>query len=328
MIFMVFMVFRKKENFMPIIDVGKISDESQRRREFQDNMRAQTEALKQQAEAAKRQADAAQWQSFHQNSNSQSYTPRYSSGGNIIDSAFRKIAPWIIIPGLILVFIRLYWMYFVSAAIAVICIFVCRNIYRRVVKPEIKIAITVIVSIALIVIVLSTAPAINAKKVTPARNQTPSTQTTQARYMLVNSDALNIRQGPSTGYDVVGQLKKDTRVQVLDNSGQWWRIKYGNIEGYVNSDYLIEEKTPSAPTSSSTSRQPDTTRSEQMVEKIIRISSEPPRMGTTRDPEFQREYQEAVTRYDNQMRGLPPGLVLPSGETVQERVDSGRVYGK
>jgi hypothetical protein len=51
-------------------------------------------------------------------------------------------------------------------------------------------------------------------------------------------------------------------------------------------------------------------------------------MGTTRDPEFQREYQEAVTRYDNQMRGLPPGLVLPSGETVQERVDSGRVYGK
>jgi uncharacterized protein YgiM (DUF1202 family) len=94
--------------------------------------------------------------------------------------------------------------------------------------------------------------------------------------MLVNSDALNIRQGPSTGYDVVGQLKKDTRVQVLDNSGQWWKIKYGSIEGYVNSDYLIEEKTPSAPTSSSAPRQSDTVSSEQICGKnypyIIRAS--------------------------------------------------------
>ena len=57
-------------------------------------------------------------------------------------------------------------------------------------------------------------------------------------------------------------------------------------------------------------------------------SSKRPGMGTTRDPEFQREYEETVRRYDQQMRGLPSNLVLPSGETVEERVRSGQVYGK
>jgi len=56
--------------------------------------------------------------------------------------------------------------------------------------------------------------------------------------MLVDSDALNVRRGPSADHDVVGQLKKNARVQVLNSSGQWWRIRFGNIEGYVNSAYL------------------------------------------------------------------------------------------
>jgi hypothetical protein len=51
-------------------------------------------------------------------------------------------------------------------------------------------------------------------------------------------------------------------------------------------------------------------------------------MKTTRDPEFQQEYQESVQEYDRKMQGLPPGLVLPSGKTVQETIDSGTVSGK
>jgi len=59
------------------------------------------------------------------------------------------------------------------------------------------------------------------------------------------------------------------------------------------------------------------------------INNEPRRlrrtMGTTRDYEFQREYEEAVREYDLTHPSLPPGLVLPSGETIQERIDSGKV---
>jgi hypothetical protein len=61
------------------------------------------------------------------------------------------------------------------------------------------------------------------------------------RYMLVNSDTLNVRSGPSADNSLVGTLPRNTRVEVLDNSGTWWKIKSGNIEGYVNSSYLKEE---------------------------------------------------------------------------------------
>lgn len=57
-------------------------------------------------------------------------------------------------------------------------------------------------------------------------------------YMLVNADTLNIRSGPSADHGVVGVAPRDARVQVLDRSGQWWRIRHGDIEGYVNSSFL------------------------------------------------------------------------------------------
>ena len=106
-----------------------------------------------------------------------------------------------------------------------------------------KVFLTVFISLVLIGGVFIIAPSIknNGKGTTVSHNQTSS-----ARFMLVNSDALNIRKGPSSNYDVVGQLKKNARVQILDSSNQWWRIKYGTIEGYVNSEYLIEEKSPTS----------------------------------------------------------------------------------
>jgi len=62
------------------------------------------------------------------------------------------------------------------------------------------------------------------------------------RYMLINSDTLNVRSGPSADYALVGQLTRNTRVEVLESSGQWWKIRSGRTEGYVNSSYLIEER--------------------------------------------------------------------------------------
>ena len=50
--------------------------------------------------------------------------------------------------------------------------------------------------------------------------------------------------------------------------------------------------------------------------------------GWTGDQKFQDDYEKAVREYDRKRQALPPGLVLPGGETVQERIDSGRVYGK
>lgn len=58
---------------------------------------------------------------------------------------------------------------------------------------------------------------------------------------VVDADSLNVRSGPSADTSLVGALPRGTRVQVIDKSGTWWKIKAGNIEGYVNSSYLKED---------------------------------------------------------------------------------------
>ena len=57
-------------------------------------------------------------------------------------------------------------------------------------------------------------------------------------YAYVNTDGLNVRSGPSASNTVVTTLSRNTRVQVISKTGSWWKIKYGNIEGYVYSEYL------------------------------------------------------------------------------------------
>jgi len=74
-----------------------------------------------------------------------------------------------------------------------------------------------------------------------SKSSSSSTRNQSGRYMLVNADALNVRSGPSADSALVGTLPRNTRVEVLDRSGTWWKIKSGKIQGYVNSSYLKAE---------------------------------------------------------------------------------------
>jgi hypothetical protein len=64
-----------------------------------------------------------------------------------------------------------------------------------------------------------------------------SSSSGSGRY-VVDSETLNVRNGPSADNAVVGVLRRGDRVDVLNNSGTWWEIRSGNIRGYVNSTYL------------------------------------------------------------------------------------------
>jgi hypothetical protein len=63
----------------------------------------------------------------------------------------------------------------------------------------------------------------------------------KAMYAYINIDQLNLRSGPSVSYDIIRGLSKDARIEVIDNSETWWKIKYENIEGFVNSEYLRKD---------------------------------------------------------------------------------------
>ena len=201
-------------------------------------------------------------------------------------------------------------MYIVGiGVIAIACVLVCKSFQRRGRNP----IFVILISIGLALGVLFAVPMIQSGGLRTPSTPRTSSSPVQVRYMLVGSDALNVRRGPSADHGVVGQLSKNARVQVLDSSGQWWRIRSGNIEGYVNSRFLInEDRKPSSTSSSTTSTtvQPE------------------PGAGTTRSATYQRQWEEANEEYYRTYTGIPGNLRLPSGETVSERAASGRVYGK
>ena len=55
---------------------------------------------------------------------------------------------------------------------------------------------------------------------------------------IVNVENLNFRRGPSTTYEVIGVLVKDTKVKALESHGEFLKIELEGIVGYVHKDYV------------------------------------------------------------------------------------------
>jgi len=144
-------------------------------------------------------------------------------------------------------------------------------------------------------------------------------------YAYVKSNALNVRSGPSANYRVLAVLSINSKVQVINKTDTWWKIKYGNTEGYVHSEYLGDKLTQvnEAPRPEGVEAKPQETNLRAVVPTPSTVTSSG--MGTTRSWQYQREWEEA---YELAPPVIPSNLRLPSGETVEERVRSGNIHGK
>ena len=55
----------------------------------------------------------------------------------------------------------------------------------------------------------------------------------------VTADALNVRSGPSTSYGITTKLYKGDKVEILETSNGWYKIKASNGKiGWVSGDYI------------------------------------------------------------------------------------------
>ena len=53
------------------------------------------------------------------------------------------------------------------------------------------------------------------------------------------SGGLNIRSGASTGYDIIGSIPENEKIEVTKRvDDDWYRIKYGETEGFAASKYI------------------------------------------------------------------------------------------
>lgn len=67
--------------------------------------------------------------------------------------------------------------------------------------------------------------------------------TPAAVYATVNANKLNLRQGANTSSRIINTLSRGDVVQVLEQGGEWHKVRYGGTEGYMFAQYL---KTSSA----------------------------------------------------------------------------------
>ena len=79
-----------------------------------------------------------------------------------------------------------------------------------------------------------------------------SSTTTQSGTVKVNG-GLNVRSGAGTGYSVIGSLSNGSKVEIVETSGTWYKIKYGSGYGYVSKDYITVSSSSSGSSSSSSS---------------------------------------------------------------------------
>ncbi|MDE5758197.1 MAG: RICIN domain-containing protein, partial [Allobaculum sp.] len=57
-------------------------------------------------------------------------------------------------------------------------------------------------------------------------------------YVNTNSQPLNMRSGPGTGYSAITSIPKGTQVNLLEYNIEWSLIEYGGRTGYVSTQYL------------------------------------------------------------------------------------------
>ena len=60
--------------------------------------------------------------------------------------------------------------------------------------------------------------------------------------LYVNVDRLNFREAPGTDKKIYDVLTKGTKIQFLEESGDWVKVKVNNTTGYVHSNYINNEK--------------------------------------------------------------------------------------
>ena len=70
----------------------------------------------------------------------------------------------------------------------------------------------------------------------------------------VTADALNVRSGPSTSYSITTKLYKGDKVEILETSNGWHKIKASNGKiGWVSGDYIkVSSGSTSQPSTSTT----------------------------------------------------------------------------
>lgn len=96
---------------------------------------------------------------------------------------------------------------------------------------------------------------------TPAPTASPKPTTApmptgQGKTGYITGEGVNLREGPSTDYEVITSLAKGTKITVYATSGNWTHVMVNGRPGYVSSKYVSTTQPTAAPTEKPSSNDP------------------------------------------------------------------------
>ena len=69
-------------------------------------------------------------------------------------------------------------------------------------------------------------------------NSSEETSSNKSGKVVNVHTGLNVRNGASTSSGIIGSLSNGSNVTIVGESGNWYKIKYGNSTGYVSKEYI------------------------------------------------------------------------------------------
>ena len=87
--------------------------------------------------------------------------------------------------------------------------------------------------------------------------------------LLVNSSSVNVRSEPNTSSEIVTTLILNTGVSVQGQTGDWYKVVYGDYIGYIYKPLISEEPVATTSRSNSTRQQEETAKAEEQVTQTV-----------------------------------------------------------
>lgn len=74
-----------------------------------------------------------------------------------------------------------------------------------------------------------------------SKEKTENTSNTE-KIGYISEEDVNMRNGAGTSHSVIKVLELNTEVTILEEDGDWYKVKSGNTTGYVSKDYVSDSK--------------------------------------------------------------------------------------
>lgn len=92
----------------------------------------------------------------------------------------------------------------------------------------------------------------NTTNTTNTTSNTSSNSSTKKGKVYNISTSLNVRKGPGSNYPVITYLLNNVDVEIIEEAGEWYKIRYNGREGYASKKYIkIVEQSSAKPLNSS-----------------------------------------------------------------------------